>query len=75
MQTLCIEPLAIDDNNKVNDSIITLIAVVESQDTPSEVVFHDASIDLSRSVVEGENLQNAEVEGSITNGLPGHIFN
>ncbi len=42
MQVPCIEPLAIDDNNKVNDSIITLMIVVEGQDTPSEVVPHDA---------------------------------
>jgi hypothetical protein len=75
MQTPCIEPLTIDDNNKVNDSITTLIAVVEGQDTPSEVVLHDASIDPLRSVVVGENLQNAEVEGSIMDGLFGHIFN
>jgi hypothetical protein len=73
MQVACIEPLAIDDN-KVNDSITTLMAMVESQDIPSEVAPHDASIDLSRSMVKGENLQNAEIEGSITNGLFNHIF-
>jgi hypothetical protein len=45
MQVPCIEPLAIDDN-KVNDSITTLMAMVEGQDIPSEVAPHDASIDL-----------------------------
>lgn len=73
MQVPCIEPLAIDDN-KVNDSITTLMAMVEGQDIPSEVAPHDASIDLWRSMVKGENLQNAKIEGSITNGLFNHIF-
>jgi hypothetical protein len=75
MQAPCIEPSAIDDNNKVNHSITTLIALVEGQDTPSEIMPHDASIDPSRLVVEGEDLQNVEVEGSIINGLFAHIFN
>jgi hypothetical protein len=51
------------------------MTVVEGQDTPSEVVPHDASINPSRSVAEGEDLQNVKIEGSITNGLFGHIFN
>jgi hypothetical protein len=76
MQAPCNEPLAIDDNNKVNDSITTLlIAMVEGQDIPSEVVPHDASIDPSRLVAKGEDLQNAKLKISITNGLSSHIFN
>jgi hypothetical protein len=38
MKVPCIKPLAIDDNNKVNDSITLLIVVAEGQDTPNEVV-------------------------------------
>lgn len=75
MQVPCIEPLAIDDNNKVNDSITTLIVVVKGQDIPSEVVPYDASIDPSRLVAKGEDLQNAEVERSIADGLSNHMFN
>jgi hypothetical protein len=71
MQAPCSEPLAIDDNNKVNYSI----TMVEGQDIPSEVVPHDASIDPSRLMVKGEDLQNAKLEISITNGLSSHIFN
>jgi len=38
MKVPCIKPLAIDDNNKVDDSTTLLIMVVEGQDTPNEVV-------------------------------------
>jgi hypothetical protein len=60
MQVPCIEPLAIDDNNKVDDSTNALIVVVEGEDIPNEVVPLDASIDPSRLVVEVEDLQSAE---------------
>ncbi len=60
MQVSCIEPLAIDDNNKVDDSTNALIVVVEGQDIPNEVMPLNASIDPSRLMVEGENLQSAE---------------
>jgi len=60
MQVPCIEPLAIDDNNKIDDSTNALIVVVESQNIPNEVVLLDASIDPSKLVVEGEDLQSAE---------------
>jgi hypothetical protein len=62
-----IKPLAIDDSNKVDDLITTLIVVVEGQDIPSEVMFPNASIDLLRSMAEGEDLQSAEVDRSIAN--------
>jgi hypothetical protein len=48
MQALCIKPLPINDNNKVDDSTITLIVVVEGQDILNELVFFYASIDPSR---------------------------
>jgi hypothetical protein len=38
MKVPCIKPLAVDDNNKVNDSTIVLIVVVKGQDIPNEVV-------------------------------------
>jgi hypothetical protein len=38
MKVPCIKPLAVDDNNKVNDSTIVLIMVVKGQDIPNEVV-------------------------------------
>jgi hypothetical protein len=38
MKVPCIKPLAIDDNNKVDDSTIVLIVAVESEDIPNEVV-------------------------------------
>ncbi len=38
MQGPWIKPLAIDDSNKVNDLVTTLIVVVEGQDIPSEVM-------------------------------------
>jgi hypothetical protein len=60
MQVPCIKPLAIDDSNKVNDSTNALIVVVEGQDIPNEVLPLDASIDPSRLLVEGEDLQSAE---------------
>jgi hypothetical protein len=60
MQFPCIEPLAIDDNNKIDDSTNALIVVVEGQDIPNEVVPLHASINPSTLVVEGENLQSAE---------------
>ncbi len=60
MQVSCIEPLAIDDNNKVDDSTNALIVVVEGQDIPNEVMPLHASIDPSRLMVEGENLQSAK---------------
>jgi len=60
MQVPCIKPLAIDDSNKVDDSTNALIVMVEGQDIPNEVVPLDASIDLSRLVVEVEGLQSAE---------------
>jgi len=44
MQTPCIEPLPINDNNKVDDSTITLIVVVEGQDIPNELVFFYANL-------------------------------
>jgi hypothetical protein len=37
-KVLCIKPLAIDDNNKVDDSTIVLIMVVKWQDNPNEVM-------------------------------------
>jgi hypothetical protein len=58
MQVPCIEPLVIDDNNKVDDSTNTLIVVVEGQDIPNEVVPPDASIDPSRLMAKGEDIQN-----------------
>ncbi len=60
LQVPCIKPLAIDDSNKVDDSTNALIVMVEGQDIPNEVVPLDASIDPSRLVVEGEDLQSAE---------------
>ncbi len=60
MQVPCIELLAINDNNKVDDSTSALIVVVEGEDIPNEVVPFDASIDPSRLVVEVEDLQSAE---------------
>jgi hypothetical protein len=60
MQVPCIKPLAIDDSNKVDDSTNALIVVVEGQDIPNEVLPLDASIDLSRLMVEGEDLQSVE---------------
>jgi len=60
MQVPCIEPLSIDDNNKIDDSTNALIVVVEGEDIPNEVVLLDASIDPSRLVVEVEDLQSAE---------------
>jgi len=39
MKVPCIKPLAIDENNKVDDSTLVLIVVVESQDIPNEVMF------------------------------------
>ncbi len=60
MQVPCIEPLTIDDNHKVNDSTNVVIVVVECQDIPNEVTPPDSSIDPSRLVVEGEDLQCAE---------------
>ncbi len=60
MQVPCIEPLAVDDNNKVNDSTTVLIVVVECQNTPNEVMPLDPSIDPSRLVVEGEDIQSAK---------------
>jgi hypothetical protein len=65
MQAPCIKPLPINDNNKVNDSTIKLIIVVEGQDIPNELVPHDASIDPSRSMAKGEDLRSVKVEGSI----------
>jgi hypothetical protein len=55
MQVLCIKPLAINDK-KVNDSTNALITVVECQDISNEVM----SLDPSRLVVEGEDLQSVE---------------
>jgi len=60
MQVPCIEPLAIDDSNKVDDSTNALIVVVEVQDIPNEVMPFHASIDPSRLVVEGEDLRNVK---------------
>jgi hypothetical protein len=60
MQVPCIEPLVIDDNNKVDDSTNTLIVVVEGQDIPNEVVPPDASIDPSRLMAKGEDIQNTK---------------
>jgi hypothetical protein len=60
IQVPCIKPLTIDDKNKVNDSTNVIIVVVECQDIPNEVVPPDSSIDPSRLVVEGEDLQSAE---------------
>jgi len=60
MQIPCIKPLVIDDNNEVNDSTNALIVVVEGQDIPNEVVLPNASIDPSRLMAEGEDLQSAE---------------
>jgi hypothetical protein len=60
MQVPCIKPLAIDDSNKFDNSTNTLIVVVEGQDIPNEVVPFHASIDPSRLVVEGEDLQSVE---------------
>jgi len=65
MQAPCIEPLPINDNNKVDDSTITLIVVVEGQDIPNELVFFYASIDPSRSMAKCKDLQSVKVEGSI----------
>jgi hypothetical protein len=59
MQVPRIESLAIYDSNKV-DSTNTLIVVVEGQDIPNEVVPFHASIDPSRLVVKGEDLQSVE---------------
>jgi hypothetical protein len=42
------QTLAIDDSNRVVDSITTLIVVVEGQDIQSEVVLLNALIDLSK---------------------------
>ncbi len=64
MQAPCIEPLPINDNNKVDDSTITLIVVVEGQDIPNELMFFYASIDPSRSMAKGKDLQSVKVEGS-----------
>ncbi len=61
------QTLPIDDYNRVNDSITTLIVVAEGQDIPSEVMFPNALIDLSRIMVEGEDLQSVEVDRSIVN--------
>jgi len=60
MQVPCIKPLAIDDSNKVDDSTNALIVMVEGQDIPNEVMPLDASIDPSRLMVEGEDLQSAD---------------
>jgi hypothetical protein len=60
IQVPCIEPLAIDVSNKVNDSTNALIVMVEGQDIPNEVVPLDALIDPSRLVVEDEDLQSVE---------------
>jgi hypothetical protein len=38
MKVPCIKPLAIDGNNKVDDSTTLLIVMVEGQDIPNEVV-------------------------------------
>jgi hypothetical protein len=38
MKVPCIKPLAIDDNNKVDDSTIVLIVMVKGQDIPNEIV-------------------------------------
>jgi hypothetical protein len=67
MQAPNIKPLPINDNNKVNDSTITLITVVEGQDIPNELVRPNASIDLSKSLAKGEDLQCVKVKGSIVN--------
>ncbi len=69
MQAPCIKPLPINDSNKVDDSTITLIAVVESQDIPNELVPPNAPIDPSRSMAQGEDLQNVKVEGSIVDAI------
>jgi hypothetical protein len=60
IQVPCIEPLVIDDSNKVNDSTNTLIVVIESQDIPNEVMLLDASIDPSRLMAKGEDFQSAK---------------
>jgi hypothetical protein len=60
IQVPCIEPLVIDDSNKVDDSTNTLIVVVEGQGIPNEVVPLDASIDPSRLMAKGENFQSVE---------------
>ncbi len=60
IQVPCIEPLAIDVSNKVDDSTNALIVMVEGQDIPNEVVPLDALIDPSRLVVEDEDLQSVE---------------
>ncbi len=62
MQAPCIKPLPINDSNKVNNSTITLIVVVEGQDIPNELVPHNASIDLSRSMAKGEDLQSVTIK-------------
>jgi len=60
MQVPCIEPLIIDDSNKVDDSTNALIVVVEGQDIPNEVVPPNAPIDPSRLTTENEDLQSAK---------------
>jgi hypothetical protein len=65
MQAPYIKPLPINDNNKVDDSTITLIVVVEGQDILNELMFFYASIDPSISMVKCKNLQSVKVEGSI----------
>ncbi len=65
MHILCMKPLTINDNNKVNDSTTTLIVMVKVQDIPNELVPPNASIDPSISMAKGENLQSVKVEGSI----------
>jgi hypothetical protein len=62
MKVPCINPLAIDDNNKVDDSTTSLIVVVEGQDIPNELVSPYALIELSRLVVKGEDLQRQKLK-------------